>query len=560
MALRRPLSVRSWLGIFAAAVALPLVVLIIWTFVSQVQAAQENARDTSLRIARATAAQMQAMHEDSLALLQRMSARPAIRDFDGSCDSLFEIIDFFPLYANLLLFDAHGNLLCQDVPKPARDRMISAGAETWIRSEILAGRLPVRTPMTRTIGGEWVSVLATPVVARDGSPRGVLALVQMPEIADRETLPPHAVITILDRNATVVARSEDGYRWTGRDARSFDIAEIAKGRREGSAEAKGPDGVSRQYGFASLPGLGWSVYIGIPTSVVMRPVRALVFRIFAGSGAAILIVLIVAIVQMRAIERPIESAARAADSVARGAPSDFDATRGPREIARLTRSLSEIVDRRSESERKMKTMSDRLLVIQEHERTRIARELHDDLGQSLTALKMDVLGIIEKSSPSPIRDRIVQTLDSVVGAVQRISSELRPSILDDLGLVAAIESEADLFTQRTGIECELSLTTLTAIDGVIATAIYRIVQEALTNVARHSNASRVELRLRERSGELLLEVRDDGRGVTAEEISDPMSLGLIGIRERADLVGGIVQFEGVAGRGTIVSVRIPRDR
>jgi signal transduction histidine kinase len=558
MALRSPLSVRSWLGIFAAAVALPLVALIVWTFVSQVQAAQDNARDTSLRIARATAARMQTLQDDSLALLERMAMRPAIRDFNGTCDSLFPMVDFFPQYANLFLFDPHGNLLCEDVPKPARDRMVSAGAETWIRSEIVAGTLPARTPMTRTIGGEWVSVLAMPVVAGDGSPRGVLALVQMPEIAGREALPPHAVITILDRSATVVARSEDGYRWTGRDVRNTDIAALSKNQREGAAEAKGIDGVSRQYGFASLPSLRWSIYVGIPTSVVMRPVRVLVSRMLAGGGLAILIVLLVAIVQMRAIERPIESAARAADSVARGASSDLDTTRGPREIARLTRSLSEIVDRRSESERKMKALSDRLLVIQEHERTRIARELHDDLGQSLTALKMDVLGIIEKSSPSPIRDRIVQTLDSVVGAVQRISSELRPSILDDLGLVAAIESEAELFTQRTGIECELSLATFSAIDGVIATAIYRIVQEALTNVARHSNASRVELRLRERSDELLLEVRDDGRGLTAEQIADPLSLGLIGIRERADLVGGIVQFEGVTGRGTIVSVRIPR--
>lgn len=87
--------------------------------------------------------------------------------------------------------------------------------------------------------------------------------------------------------------------------------------------------------------------------------------------------------------------------------------------------------------------------------------------------------------------------------------------------------------------------------------IYRIVQEALTNVARHANASRIELRLRQRPDELLLEIRDDGRGITAEEVSDPHSLGLIGIRERADLAGGTVHFEGVAGRGTIVSVRIP---
>ncbi|MGH7485907.1 MAG: sensor histidine kinase, partial [bacterium] len=144
-------------------------------------------------------------------------------------------------------------------------------------------------------------------------------------------------------------------------------------------------------------------------------------------------------------------------------------------------------------------------------------------------------------------------------AVQRLSSELRPSVLDDLGLSAAIEAEALRFENRSGIECELSLPKHAElrVGGPAATAVYRIVQEALTNVARHANASRVEVRLRERPEELLLEVRDDGRGISEAEVSDPLSLGLIGIRERAGMAGGTVHFEGVAGRGTIVSVRIP---
>jgi signal transduction histidine kinase len=175
---------------------------------------------------------------------------------------------------------------------------------------------------------------------------------------------------------------------------------------------------------------------------------------------------------------------------------------------------------------------------------------------------MDVTGLLANTEQqygrSPTANRILRTLESMVTAVQRISSELRPSILDDLGLVAALESEALLFEERTGIECELSLPPEAQIEPHAATTIYRIVQEALTNVARHSNASRVEIRLRPRTEEVLLEIRDDGRGVTDDEITDPLSLGLVGIRERADLVGGTVQFEGVAGRGTIVSVRIPR--
>jgi signal transduction histidine kinase len=130
-------------------------------------------------------------------------------------------------------------------------------------------------------------------------------------------------------------------------------------------------------------------------------------------------------------------------------------------------------------------------------------------------------------------------------------------VLDDLGLVAAINAEARVFEERSGIECEVSVTGEMPADSDWVTAIYRIVQEALTNVARHSNATRTELHLRDRGDELLLEIRDDGRGVTDEEIGDPLSFGLIGIRERAAVLGGSVQIEGAADRGTVVSVRIP---
>jgi signal transduction histidine kinase len=245
--------------------------------------------------------------------------------------------------------------------------------------------------------------------------------------------------------------------------------------------------------------------------------------------------------------------------------AEFD---GPREIVTLTAAFNRMIDRRQQtdqqmrgSERKMKALHERLLAVQEEERSRIARELHDDLGQSLTALKMDFIGLLQATTltpqTGPIGGRILDTLELTVSAVQRISSELRPSVLDDLGLVTAIREEARLFEARSGIECDVSVIGAVPEDAETVTAIYRIVQEALTNVARHANATRTELRLRERGDELLLEIRDDGLGVTTEQMDDPLSLGLIGIRERAALIGGSVQIEGVAGRGTIVSARIP---
>ncbi len=324
----------------------------------------------------------------------------------------------------------------------------------------------------------------------------------------------------------------------------------------------------------------------LPADSFPSSIRAGSLRDVAGGTIIALVLVGVAVVMSRAITRPVDALARAATSVAHGAYGKV-AVQGPREIATLAVAFNRMVDSRYEaerqtqdSERALKALSDRLLMVQEEERTRIAREIHDDLGQALTALKMDVLGIMEKMNagsqvdPS-MRARVVETLDMLVTSVQRISSELRPNILDDLGLAAAIESEARAFEERTAIECEVSFpeesrhttgpestpplaeASLARVEDSVAIAIYRIVQEALTNVARHSEATQVEIRLRFRGDDVLVEIRDNGRGVTVQEIGSTRSLGLIGIRERAAIVGGRVHFDGIAGRGTIVSVVIP---
>jgi signal transduction histidine kinase len=566
--MRRRLSIRWWLGALVAGAALPLLLLLIWIYGTQVRREELEARATALQIARTTAARMRSLHTDSVALMREMSSRPGIRNLDRApCDSLFAIVDFFPQYADLLLFDRAGTLVCAAQPAP-EDRAVAELARQWIATTLRDGRLLANTPVIRPLAKRWMSVLSAPVRGLDGSVNGTLVLVQLPE-AFAESLPPDAVMTILDRDGTIVARSADPHLWTGRSARGISVAELALLREDGAAEAISVDGVSRQYGFSSVPELGWHIYVGIPTATVMQPVRQMFVRGATAGAIIIILVVLLAVLLARAVERPVAALSRAAEGAAAGAFGQVSVA-GPREIAQLAQTFNTMLTRRLEAEqrlldgeRDLKALSDRLLLVQEEERTRIARELHDDLGQSLTALKMDVGGLLALTPPSPasepLRNRITRTLDDTVTSVQRISSELRPSVLDDFGLLAAIEAEASRFEQRTGIECELSLPNEEKlhISGAAVTAIYRIVQEALTNVSRHADATRVELRLRQRLEELLLEIRDDGRGVTAEEVRDPFSLGLIGIRERAALAGGTVHIEGVSGRGTIVSVRIP---
>jgi len=152
-------------------------------------------------------------------------------------------------------------------------------------------------------------------------------------------------------------------------------------------------------------------------------------------------------------------------------------------------------------------------------------------------------------------------IDTTIRTVKRISTELRPGVLDDLGLMAAIEWQAQEFQERTRIKCELTADGEDMnLDLDLATAVFRILQEALTNVARHANATRVEVSLMERDGQLVLQVRDNGKGITEKQIAHPKSFGLIGMRERVRSWNGTVKIDGISGKGTIVKVSIPLKR
>jgi len=220
------------------------------------------------------------------------------------------------------------------------------------------------------------------------------------------------------------------------------------------------------------------------------------------------------------------------------------------------------------SEEQLRALSAKAQSAREEEGTRIAREIHDELGGALTGLKWDLEGIetsLMSANGSPtiadVRKRIISMtglIESTINTVRRISSELRPGVLDDLGLVAAIEWQAQQFQRRTGLklhwETDLDNAEVSR-DG--ATAVFRIFQEVLTNILRHSRAKNIYVKLFEIDQSLELEVTDDGRGITDDEQQNTRSLGLLGMKERALLVEGEVSIKGAQGKGTRVLVRIP---
>lgn len=214
------------------------------------------------------------------------------------------------------------------------------------------------------------------------------------------------------------------------------------------------------------------------------------------------------------------------------------------------------------STEQLRELTARLQSVREEERTHLARAIHDELGQALTGLKMDVAWLqrhLDQQQPALLEktQAMSDLTDTIVQAVRRIATELRPGILD-LSLVATIEWQLQEFQTRSGIEGKLiSVPEETIIDADGATTIFRIFQEILTNVARHAQATQVEVILEETTTFLTLQVHDNGRGITESDIHSPKSIGLLGMQERARLRAGEIQFQGTSGQGTTVTVRLP---
>jgi signal transduction histidine kinase len=216
----------------------------------------------------------------------------------------------------------------------------------------------------------------------------------------------------------------------------------------------------------------------------------------------------------------------------------------------------------------MRALAERMRTVREEERTAVARDLHDDVGQILTAMKMDLVWIAknlaqpEAGTLMQLRERVARSIDLIKGAMQsvhKVCAGLRPSVLDDLGLPAAIEWQANDFASRYGIACRVSVPdTDFRLDGDKATAIFRILQECLTNVARHAEARSVSASLRSENGSIVLEVIDDGKGFRSSEVPGSLQrLGILGMKERAQQWGGSVEIASSQGKGTAVTVRIP---
>jgi PAS domain S-box-containing protein len=237
---------------------------------------------------------------------------------------------------------------------------------------------------------------------------------------------------------------------------------------------------------------------------------------------------------------------------------------GTRAICLIASDISEVKRAEQEvraSSEQLRKLAARLVSVREEERTRISREVHDELGQSLTAVKMDLAWLAGRlpRSNAQMQERIRTTrqlASRIIQSVRRISTELRPGVLD-LGLAAAVEWQVQEFQARTGIQCKVRLLTQEVFAPDVSTALFRILQETLTNIARHAKATRVEVVKQKQRDRLVLQIHDNGRGFNPEDPALSKSLGLLGMRERAAILRGGVNVSSAPGKGTTVTAWIP---
>jgi signal transduction histidine kinase len=497
-----------------------------------------------------------------------------------------DLLKQFKRYANIGAAKPNGDVFCSAVPL---DEPTNAADQSWFRRALESGDFSIGDYHVGRITGKPVLVLSYPFHVVEGELATVVFAALDLKWLNRyvfeieSQLPDGFTITQMDENAVVLARQPDAGQLLGQSMIENSFFREILSRKTGVIEARGDHDMPFIYAFAQLQ----SSLRKQPVYMILGIPRRLAFadsnRILGRNLTLLGIVALVAILGAWYggdffIMRQVNAMAKASRRLAAGelsARTGLDYGGG--ELAQLAKTFDEMAfaleqrqAERDQAEMELKrsqelfrNLSTHLQVVREEERTRIARRIHDDMGQALTALKIDLTWLKKRLADDQdlVHEKLksmVTLINETIETVHNVSEDLRPGILDDFGISAAIEWQVEEFQKRTGMECKISLPPNEFdLSKEKSTNLFRIVQESLTNVIRHANATKVEINLNEKDGILLLEVVDNGKGITWAAITNPKSFGLIGIKERVHSLSGEVDIAGAPNAGTRLTVKMP---
>lgn len=506
-------------------------------------------------------------------------ARPGGRGFaGGACPPyLPALLAGYPQFANIGVLSRDGAVACSAVG--LRESHDWKGNPAFVRA-LRSADVEVGSYVVGSIVRRPVLHLALAIRDARATPCAVafvaLDLRWIDRFARQANLPRDNSILITDREGRVLAHS-GAVEAPATDSSGplrvpdFDALQMREG---GAVLTIGP--VSRLFVVSPMDGVpGVFVVAGLPNERVQSEVNAVFFRALLGLLLITLLTLTAAVLAAEfSVLRVLRALSRTARRFGAGdlnARASLDRTHG--EIRELAASFNVMADALAERQRdavaaevQLRALSNRLQVARDSEAARIARELHDELGQVLTSLKLD-LATFEKwheqrrsaGDVKQVAAGMGERIDAAIDFVRRVASELRPTVLDRLGLSAAIQGLARAIEEKSGLAVVVDVRDVKEpLAPVVSIALFRIAQEALTNVVRHAAATEVRIDLAGTDDGLWLTIEDDGKGIDEVGATRGHSLGIVGMRERARLVGGDLTVSGDTGRGTTVQVVVPR--
>ncbi len=613
-------SLRSRLIILVLIAAMPGLLLTLFVATRQRQLALQEVENQNLSILRLAALSQQQLIANTQALFGVSVLTNEIRQHNvEGCNALLDhILQTSTGYRGFAVSTLDGKSWCltknlRTSPSTATTTIDTVNINADLYRRALAAKgFVVGDFVIGNITKRPNLLFAQPVYDEQGEAIAMLTagldLDWLNKSIDDLQLPTGYVVDILDRDGTFLVRWPNPQDYVGKtyadNLITQSILREDHSGREFTGEMEGVDGVRRLYAFKQVAGrteIDLFINVGIAPELAYAEINQVLRQNIAVLAILTLLALAGAWVLSDVIVlQPISSIGHTVKEISHGNLSartnlrygrdelslmarDFDQMcadlqRHSDELTRLNSELEQRVDKRTdqlqkafnklrESREQLRDLSKQQRVLLEEEQTRISREVHDQIGQALTGLKMD-LAMLQRQvdtnylglSPS-IKDKIgtmVRLIDDTIQSVRAIARRLRPTILDDLGLGAAIEWQANDFQQRTGITCStINHNVISELDRKVTTAAFRIIQEALTNVARHAQATEVFIELALANDVLNIQIHDNGKGIEAARLETLRSLGILGMRERARELGGIVKIENGDGKGVLVTALLP---